>query len=142
PAYWPQAGHATCCGFSSLHARFEHGTRCTALVFHCERRMRVWARDFLFFGTATAGTPLNSSRPAGAGLLTAGPGHVSRSRAKPVRVCRRGGPSTPRRTSAPKDRPTDRPARPTGGRFSHVRVRGRVRPTSRHTRHTTRDSPA
>jgi hypothetical protein len=38
-------------------ARFEHSTRWTALVFHCDLRARVFDRDIFRLGTATTSSP-------------------------------------------------------------------------------------
>src|SRR5439155_26178513 len=57
PLYWPQFGQAICGGLGLRHARFEHSTRCGALVFHCDRRERVFERDILRLGTATTTSP-------------------------------------------------------------------------------------
>ena len=57
PSYWPHFGQARCDGLGALQARFEHSTRCTALVFHCDRRDRVFERDIFRFGTATTSSP-------------------------------------------------------------------------------------
>jgi hypothetical protein len=61
-------GQAVCCGFGCLHARLEHDTRCTALVFHWARRERVLERDIFRFGTATTGSP-HQHLLAGASVL-------------------------------------------------------------------------
>ena len=38
-------------------ARLLHSTRWTALVFHCDRRERVFERDIFRLGTATTSSP-------------------------------------------------------------------------------------
>jgi hypothetical protein len=54
PSYWPQLEHAVCGSLGWPQARLGQVTRVGALVFHCERRARVLARDIFRFGTATA----------------------------------------------------------------------------------------
>ncbi len=49
-----------CCGLGARHALFEHGTKCTAVAFHCDRRERVFERDIFRLGTATTTSPLTS----------------------------------------------------------------------------------
>lgn len=44
-------------------ARFEHSTKCGALVFHCDLRERVFERDIFRLGTATTVSP--SMHPGG-----------------------------------------------------------------------------
>jgi hypothetical protein len=53
----PQVGQATCGGFNARQARFEHGARVGAEVFHCARRERVFDRDIRRLGTATTISP-------------------------------------------------------------------------------------
>lgn len=53
PSYFPQCGQTTCGGFGCRQARFEHGAKVGAVVFHWDRRERVFDRDILRFGTAT-----------------------------------------------------------------------------------------
>jgi hypothetical protein len=46
--------HAVCGSVGCPQARFGQVTRVGALVFHCERRARVFEREVFRFGTATA----------------------------------------------------------------------------------------
>jgi hypothetical protein len=73
PSYCPQLLHAVCGNFISPHARFGHGTRVGALVFHCERRARVLLRDIFRFGTATSLLLTSRSDRVVQGLLRLAP---------------------------------------------------------------------
>jgi len=49
--YVPQVGHAVCVSFGCWHCG--HAASDAAVVFHIERRERVFERDIFRFGTGT-----------------------------------------------------------------------------------------